>query len=80
MLSPTKQNKTINHRPEVTEYGSMGGTAPGNSTLYLRAPNGQGYIKSPSVERIANSSATLAAASSPLKTSFKIHPSPLKNN
>lgn len=56
-------------RPRETndEYGMKGG---GNS-LYLRAPNGQGYIKSPSVERITSNS--LGAASSPMKTAFPLN-------
>ena len=56
-------------RPRETndEYGIKGG---GNS-LYLRAPYGQGYIKSPSVERITNPG--LGSASSPLKTAFPLN-------
>ncbi len=49
------------------EYGIKGA---GNS-LYLRAPNGQGYIKSPSLERITNTG--LGPISSPLKTAFPLN-------
>jgi hypothetical protein len=54
-------------RENNDEYGIKGG---GNS-LYLRAPNGQGYIKSPSLERIT--SIGLGPASSPLKTAFSLN-------
>ena len=56
-------------RPKETndDYGIKGG---GNH-LYLRAPNGQGYIKSPSLERITGNS--LGTATSPLKTAFPLN-------